>query len=136
MSNVCEFSMFLDKKIMKIISSILMFVFMVVPILLFNHMTHMIDAHMMGDQECPYLSGSDSVCPMDFSIRLNALQNVIVTPFSKLVIVNFGILFLYIVCISLCIVRLNFYFKRERYRDIPIMFQELFSQGILNGKAF
>ncbi|MEI6316694.1 MAG: hypothetical protein WCO65_03140 [bacterium] len=122
---------------MKLASVFLIFIYMIIPVLLFGHMTHMIDSQMMGHQDCTFLVGSDSVCPMSFPAHLGILQNVIVVPlFYKLLILCSSVIFFGFIYVSLNIIKSSFYFKRKRYRDIPLLFQELFSQGILNGKAF
>jgi heme/copper-type cytochrome/quinol oxidase subunit 4 len=112
-------------------------IYLLVPVYLFWHMGHMTDHHMVADQDCPYITGYSSVCPMDLSEHLSTWQHTpVVLPILKSITPYFNLLLISFLCLSLLLTQLICYLQRQRYRSIPMLFTSLFSQGILNGKAY
>lgn len=121
----------------KVIALLVVTTYILVPVYLFWHMEHMADSHMMSDQDCPYITGHNAVCPMDISEHLSTWQNIkVILPIIKFLTAHSNFLFVSLICLSLLVTQLVSYLQRQKYRHVQLLFTSLFSQGILNGKAY
>jgi biotin transporter BioY len=100
------------------------------------HMAHMAEMNMPMEH-CPFAVGEHALCKMNPFEHLKVWQQFTTTllPFIKILSV-IGILFAlaYFSYRSPPITRFLFSLKRERLRTFSL-YQQLFSQGILNPKA-
>jgi hypothetical protein len=121
----------------KVVTLLVVTIYLFVPVYLFWHMEHMADDHMIPTQDCSYITGHNSICPMDISGHLSIWQQTsVIVPTLKFTMPYLNALSISLICLSLLVIQLVFYLQRQRYRSIRILFTSLFSQGILNGKAY
>lgn len=100
------------------------------------HMAHMADMNMPMEH-CPFTLGEHALCKMDPFEHLTIWQQFTATflPLIKiLTVVSILLALVYFSYHSPPITRFLFYLKRERLRVFSL-YQQLFSQGILNPKA-
>ncbi len=100
------------------------------------HMIHMAEMNMPMEH-CPFAVGEHSLCGMDSFEHLKVWQQFTTTllPFIKiLTVIGILLVLVYFSYHPPSVTRFLLYLKRERLR-IFSLYQELFSQGILNPKA-
>lgn len=115
----------------------LVIAYMIIPFYFVAHMMHMEDSGMAPMSDCPYSIGQYSVCPLDFAGHLNVWQEVsVVSAPSLFISVVYLIAVFSIALLALSIVKLLSYLKNNLRKKLYILYQELFSQGILNTKAY
>lgn len=128
-------------KLQKLIAFVVLSLYLLLPLYIFQHMMSMSHEHMspMANFDCPYMDGQSAICPLDFFGHLNSLQKnlLIVLPSFKIItLLIFSFLFLNFIYTSPPLIKLVLYIKRQRYKIINDLYQTLFSKGILNTKVF
>lgn len=128
------------KYTIKIITlSVIVFYFLV-PISLSNHLMNMSmndSMNMSMDYECTHITGENSFCDVNIFNHLNLWKNIsMFVSVSAKIISPVVVLFLVFISINFAVNNLFLYLKRKRFKDILILYSELFSSGILNSKTF
>ena len=124
-------------KIRKMSSLVLLGVYIILPIFILIHSSSMSPSHIEMAPKCPYMTGEYSVCPISPSIQLDLWKNI-----SMSIVPVFSILFatiaisLFVFFVLHKIMSLLLYIKTQKYRYVHFLYQFLFSQGILNSKAY
>ncbi len=123
----------------KIIGLGVIFLYLMLPMYIFNHMMSMGEVHTSSVPDCPFMTDQSSFCPIEFFAHLDILQkNLLHTPLAfKIILTLFmGLLFFILTYTSPPLVGLLAYFKQRKHKIISDLYQMLFSQGILNSKAY
>ncbi|MGI9118258.1 MAG: hypothetical protein ACR2IQ_01795 [Minisyncoccia bacterium] len=131
--------MFLVKKQnLKIVTIFIAIFYFAMPVLLLQHMVSM--ASMVGfSDECPHIVGGHSMCPMDVAGHYSVWQQFSLSVPKYIFILILPLFALFIYTVLYYIKSLAFqilYVKRQKYRHIRILMQELFAKGILNTKLY
>lgn len=135
-------SYILKSKLLKIITLSVILLYLFVPVYLAQHVINMNHAMHMNhtvNAECISTAGENGLCGMDLFNTLYSWKNnsSLFLPFVLIICISalfsFFINFFKKIHLNQ---KLFLYFKKQRYRVINILFQKLFSQGILNPKLF
>lgn len=131
--------MFLVKRQnLKIVTIFIAILYFAMPVLLLQHMVSM--AGMVGfSDECPHIVSGNSICPMDVAGHYSVWQqlSLSVPKYIFILILPLFALFIYTVLYYIkAFVFQILYVKRQRYRHIRILIQDLFADGILNTKLY
>lgn len=133
-----RFNIFTKYKFVKIATILLLFVFILLPVVGFysmQNMDHKHNIHFVLD--CPYLEGGFSVCPLNLFGHLNLIKSISFGLLSFAYIFNlFFIVFVFKLIFKPKIFNLFLYIKRYSFKNILILYRELFTRGILNPKVF
>lgn len=124
----------------KIISGIIILAYLLVPCVFMENSTNMMNhAHrVVGMPDCPYMNGSQALCPFELSYYLNTWKSIFTYSLSNLKL--FLLLFALSVAMAITL-RLVLYdwlilYSKKRRTRIRAPYQELFSNGLLNPKVF
>jgi len=112
--------------------------YLLFPMYMFQHMTHMSHMHSMPLQNCPYMTGESAVCPIDFFGHLSVWQNMSRGLITLKVTLATLFFIVFLGALSFLSTLREFFLdrKKQQFQTIPLLYQTLFSQGILNSKAF
>lgn len=127
----------MKEQLLKVILLLALVAYFYAPFLLSQHLVHMGHNHMAPMENCLFAFGEHALCPMDTSEHLSILQRFSISTVSFLKIYLMGIstlLFVLVLNLSLPFTRYLFYLRRGGLREY-FLYQDLFSQGILNSKA-
>jgi len=131
----------LKNNLTKIITFAVILLYLFVPIYLAHHVTNMNHtAHMNHtvNTECIYTLGETGLCGMELFNSLYSWQNSshLFLPIILLLAI-FSVFYYFVLFKKIDLKQKIFlYFKRQKNRIINLLFQNLFSQGILNPKLF
>ncbi len=102
-----------------------------------NNMGH------IGTSPCPYEAGQSAVCPMNLFDHIESWQNALRTIPHNTLLILFNIVILTVLFFNILKLKEYFeYFKIKYYKRKqlsffnPVFYTYLFSQGILNTKAY
>ncbi len=108
------------------------------PIYSVQHIKHM-HSHMMPVSGCAYVASQSAICDMRLFDGFREWQNTLINTLSQfkyLALLTFCIIVSLSLYFSPTILASVFYLRRQKYIPFQDLNQELFSQGILNSKAF
>ena len=130
----------LVKNLIKIIYLVIIFTYLFVPFLFVPTSIHMMDnSHdAMAMADCPYMNGGQSLCPFELSYYLSIWKSVFL---SSILNIKFVLLLFVLLIVTIFVPRLIFYdeltpYVRRSKTRVKILYQELFSVGLLNPKVF
>lgn len=124
---------------MKIFGILILLVYILIPVMFYQNMSEFDNHHMSSMSNCQYMEDGQSICPMNFLFYLGiwGLTSTINVQDLKIFV---SLLFFVISCLFISkilkIFKPNIFFNNQRYRLIPDLYIELYSKGILNGKAY
>lgn len=119
---------------------LVLLMYLVIPILFFQNVNSLGDGRQMTSMpNCPHEEGKQAVCPMDFSFYSGVFGVISTINIRDLQIFIF-ILILGLLCKFIYKEPQNtkpaLYFKNQKYKNLVCLYQRLYSNGILNGKAY
>lgn len=123
----------------KIVSFGIIFLYLMLPMYIFTHMMSMSKTHTSSVPDCPFMTDQSSFCPIEFFAHLDILQkNLLHTPLAFKIILGLfmSLVFFILTYASPPLVGLLVYLKQRKHIVISNLHQMLFSQGILNSKAY
>ncbi len=128
----------LNKNFIKVISVIVLSLYFIFPVYMFQSISSMDHSHDSHTPDCPYMSGESSLCPIKFFSHLQAWQSASITLGSlKTLIILFTLFILAILApLRPPSLRLFLYKLRYKFQEILILYQTLFARGILNSKIY
>lgn len=131
---------FLNKNnALKFLAFVVIAFYIFLPIFSLHLVKNMEHVHSPLMADCPYVSGGSAVCPLSLFNHLDIFKNL-----SFVVLSNIEIFYLISVFVILFVLiaksppylRYFLYQKIYKYKDILILYRNLFSRGILNPKVF
>lgn len=127
-------------KLIKIISVVIIFICLVIPLLfLQGSMTTMSQSHhAMSVSDCPFMNQNQSLCPLNLLFYISVWRSIFSSFFPSIKLILF---FSIILIATIAKFPLIFYDKPPLYFNriktkIKILYEELFSNGLLNPKVF
>lgn len=125
------------KIVLKLVTFFMVSLYLLAPVAISEHVMRMnSDIATMGQHTEEKENGT---CDMSLAEHLGLLEKMslaVVPLFQILSLLCIFILFFYFLPFVTKITRDTFYFKKQRHRSLLVLYQELFSQGILNSKAY
>lgn len=91
----------------------------------------------MGVSDCPHMKDTQSLCPFNFTFYLGIWKSLF-TFLPNIKLILFFSVFIFVIMFFIDLIFFNkLFFNRKRIRTkIKILYQELFSNGLLNPKVF
>lgn len=122
----------------KFVSIILLGMFFVLPVFALNHMLDMNHDHHQIESGCVYILGQSSFCEVNLVDTVNIWKKFNLNFFQtlKLLLSVFAPIYLLYSVYTHSIDKYLFYFKKQKFLPIILLYRILLSKVIVHSKAF